>query len=166
MYSFCVFSSSFSFPSHLLPSLSLSLFFSFPSFPPPLSLSPLILFRYIINKETDAISPDKRGTKVAAHYTLTVPPGGETIIKLRLCDNESLPKSDPFGVSFDEIFEDRLKEADEFYNGIIPTSFTAEQRNIARQGYAGTYLYMTCTYVSYLHVYISFTCALINIIYL
>lgn len=58
-------------------------------------------------------------------------------MKLRLCDEESLPKGDPFGDSFDEDFASRIKEADEFYDGIIPNTFSDEQKKIARQGYAG-----------------------------
>ena len=83
------------------------------------------------------MSPDNRGTKVAAYYILKVPPGGEAVVKLRLCDEESIPKEDPFGESFDEEFAKRIEEADEFYDGIMPHSFSKEQKQIARQGYAG-----------------------------
>lgn len=44
---------------------------------------------------------------------------------------------DPFGYNFDETFEARLFEADEYYNGIIPKDFTKEERAVSRQGYAG-----------------------------
>ena len=60
---------------------------------------------------------------------------------LRLCDKEN---GDPFGAEFDKVFSDRMTEADEFYSGIIPDSFTVEQKSIARQGYAGMYGLMNC----------------------
>lgn len=93
--------------------------------------------RFLINGEKDAVSPDHRGTKVAAHYILKVPAGGDVVVKLRICDDESLPKKDPLGDEFDKMFSNRISEADEFYDGIIPNSFAPEQKNISRQGYAG-----------------------------
>jgi hypothetical protein len=32
------------------------------------------------------VNPDKRGTKAAAHYTITVGPGQRQTTRLRLCD--------------------------------------------------------------------------------
>ena len=51
-----------------------------------------ILSRYVVNGETDAVCPDKKGTKVAAYYVLEVPSGGEATVKFRLCDEDSIPK--------------------------------------------------------------------------
>jgi hypothetical protein len=90
--------------------------------------------RYVINGEGDAISPNGKGSKVCAHYVLDVPAGGEKVVQLRIRDSEIAV---PFGPEFDKIFTDREDEADEFYDGIIPKSFTPQQKNIARQGYAG-----------------------------
>ena len=42
----------------------------------------------------------------------------------------------PFA-DFDEIFTQRLKEADEFYDAVIPSESDDEAKNVARQGYAG-----------------------------
>ena len=109
----------------------------------------LFILRYVINNEKDAVSPDNRGTKVAAYYTLKVPPGGEAVVKLRLCDEESIPKEDPFGESFDKEFANRIEEADDFYDGIIPRSFSEEQKKIARQGYAGKSHYPHCDSYNY-----------------
>ena len=48
---------------------------------------------------------------------------------------------DPFGVNFDETFEERVLEANEYYDGIIPSSFTEQEKIVARQGYAGEWVY-------------------------
>src|SRR5690606_3132605 len=40
--------------------------------------------RYLIHGERDAVDPALRGTKVAWHYPLTIPAGGELSIRLRL----------------------------------------------------------------------------------
>ena len=43
----------------------------------------------------------------------------------------------PFGPGFDATFKNRLDEADDFYDGILPSEMLPEQRNVARQAYAG-----------------------------
>ena len=86
------------------------------------------------------LSPKKKGTKVAPYYLLEVPPGEERVVKMRLTDAECQPKGDPFGVEFDEVFDAREKEADDFYDQIMSKNLGPEQRNISRQAYAGTQL--------------------------
>ena len=44
-------------------------------------------FSYIIEEEKDAINLNEKGTKVAAHYFLNVPAGGEATVRLRICDD-------------------------------------------------------------------------------
>ena len=86
------------------------------------------------------LSPKKKGTKVAPYYLLEVPPGEERVVKMRLTDAECQPKGDPFGVEFDEVFDAREKEADDFYDQIMSKNLGPEQKNISRQAYAGTQL--------------------------
>ncbi|HUK88180.1 MAG TPA: hypothetical protein VLT85_10990, partial [Terriglobales bacterium] len=62
-----------------------------------------------------AVNPDKKGTKVAAHYTIKVGAGQSKVIRLRLSKASPEQKGKPFGKQFDEIFAERLREADEFY---------------------------------------------------
>jgi len=60
------------------------------------------------------------GTKVAAHYVLTVPSGGKHILRcgLLVCQDRSpLPLGEK---AFDDAISLRKKEADEFYNTVIP----------------------------------------------
>jgi hypothetical protein len=114
-------------PSHS----PLYLFHSSP-LPSP-SLPPL---RYLIDGEKEAINPKKRGTKLSPLYELEVEAGEETVLQMRLTNGEL--KSNPFGANFDEIFEDRLREADDFYKALIPTTIGPQQMLISRQAYAGT----------------------------
>ncbi len=92
--------------------------------------------RYVIHGQTDAVNPKPHGTKAAAHYRITIPAGGQVQIPLRLVA-ESEDASPTFGLPFDEIFAARQHEADEFYAQTIPATLTSDERNVARQGYAG-----------------------------
>ena len=74
---------------------------------------------------------------MAPHYVLDVPAGQQQVVCMRLTDAESVPKGDPFGVEFDEVFDARIDEADDFYNRITPNTLGPQQRNISRQAYAG-----------------------------
>ena len=47
---------------------------------------------YIVHGDKDAVNPEKKGTKVAAHYPLTLGAGESRTIRLRLSDQ---PLGDP-----------------------------------------------------------------------
>jgi hypothetical protein len=100
---------------------------------------------YLIHNKTDAVNPDKTGTKAAAHYRISVKPGKSKTISLRLSDEvpgsaktkSSAVKAQPFGKGFEEIFSARLKEADEFYESITPPALSMDEQNVMRQALAG-----------------------------
>jgi hypothetical protein len=92
--------------------------------------------RYLINGETGAVNPAGVGTKVAAHYEIDLPPGGQSVIRLRLFPQSSAP-AENFGADFDRIFQKRIAEADEFYDTKLLKSLPAEMRNIGRQCLGG-----------------------------
>jgi mannosylglycerate hydrolase MGH1-like protein len=95
---------------------------------------------YIIGDKKDSVNPALRGTKAALHYSLKIAGREEATIKLRLARNEGDRKSftpDPFGQGFEAAFADRIREADEFYDSVIPAGLDADTRNILRQAYAG-----------------------------
>jgi Glycosyl hydrolase family 63 C-terminal domain len=99
---------------------------------------------YIIHGQQHAVNPQKTGTKVAAEYRLTVPAGKAAVIRLRLTsvapdalDSAYGKGSGAFGKHFDEMLEQRRREADEFYASVIPHSLDAESAKVMRQALAG-----------------------------
>ncbi|MCJ8211265.1 glucosidase [Mucilaginibacter sp. RS28] len=78
------------------------------------------------------VNPEKKGTKAAANYLLTIAGGKSATIKLRL--SKDGPKSFD---DFDAVFASRIAEADEFYSGIITKDASADSALIQRQAFAG-----------------------------
>ncbi len=107
------------------------------------------IHEYIINDNTAAINPAKTGTKAAASYKFIVPAHAEVIVRARFCEKGSANKgtkgkkqsaskgSLTVFEDFDEILEQRISEADEFYNDITPAELSNDARNVQRQAYAG-----------------------------
>ncbi len=98
---------------------------------------------YIVHGQEGAVNPEKKGTKVAAHYRLTVPAGQSQVVRLRLSNVTPAAggpangkATDPFA-QFDSILQERRQEADEFYATVIPRSLNADQANVMRQALAG-----------------------------
>ncbi|PTX99839.1 glucosidase [Verrucomicrobia bacterium LW23] len=92
--------------------------------------------RLVINGVADAVNPRLRGTKVAPHYILTIP-GGESR-EIRLCLRaEEDSHAEVFGKHFEAVFEQRIQEANDFYESLSPPQCTPEEKLIARQAYAG-----------------------------
>jgi len=98
---------------------------------------------YIVNKDASAVNPDKTGTKASAWYQLLIPGKESRTIKLRLTDAQpsgtdinSFGKS-LLGANFDKTFSSRRKEADDFYDGIIPVALNSDQKNVMRQALSG-----------------------------
>src|SRR5262249_625279 len=91
---------------------------------------------YVVHGQQAAVNPEKKGTKVAAHYRLTVKPGECQTVRLRLCQIAPKRTADLFA-DFDDVLEVRHKEADEFYDAVIPRSLNADQANVMRQALAG-----------------------------
>jgi hypothetical protein len=89
--------------------------------------------RYLIDRAANAINPGKTGTKAAAHYRLQVPAGGSSIVRLRL---NTKATRDPFK-AFDQVFDNRLAEANEFYERITPKTLSEDERRVHRQALAG-----------------------------
>ncbi len=91
---------------------------------------------YIIGGRKDAVNPKNQGTKAAAHYVLELKPGETQTVRLRIYSAaEAAFKPDV--ATFDKTFATRIREADEFYNGLGATKLNDAERNIVRQGYAG-----------------------------
>ncbi len=91
---------------------------------------------YIVHGRQEAVNPVEVGTKVAAHYHLTLESGETRRIQLRLSDRTPDTLL-PFGEAFEEIFQQRKQEADEFYAAVIPPSLSGDAANVQRQAFAG-----------------------------
>ena len=89
--------------------------------------------RLIVDGEQGAVNPAGRGTKAAAHYALTLAAGESRTLQLRL-NQHGEPE---FGAAFDGVFDARMREADEFYDTIIPATLSDDAKNVARQAFAG-----------------------------
>ncbi len=91
----------------------------------------------VVQGRGDAVNPGKQGTKVAAHYRVTVGAGKSAVIRLRLASGAPDQKGQPFGKPFDALFDQRLREADEFYTSVTPPSASPDAANVMRQAVAG-----------------------------
>ncbi|KST66880.1 MGH1-like glycoside hydrolase domain-containing protein [Mastigocoleus testarum] len=89
---------------------------------------------YVVKGDKNAVNPDNIGTKFTAHYQLSIPPGESRSIELRLCNFDSL--QNPFA-EFEDIFEQRKQEANEFYHWINPHEISEDRRRVQRQAFAG-----------------------------
>jgi hypothetical protein len=90
---------------------------------------------YVVNGARDTVNPEQTGTKAAAHYALTISPGGTRTIRLRLSPPTHADCA--FSSMFERTFEQRIREADEFYATAIPADLSADSRNVMRQAFAG-----------------------------
>ncbi|SDY03331.1 glucosidase [Nitrosomonas sp. Nm58] len=92
---------------------------------------------YVVQGRQEAVNPGKQGTKVAAHYQVNIVAGQTTMIRLRLSRSSPEQKNKSFGKDFDRVFDDRLQEADEFYQSVTPPSVSKDTANVMRQAIAG-----------------------------
>lgn len=90
---------------------------------------------YIVHGNQDAVNPEQTGTKAAANYKLAIAPGETTTIRLRLSDTSY--STDEAFAKFEENFDARIHEADEFYQTIIPAHLSPDERLVMRQAFAG-----------------------------
>jgi len=94
---------------------------------------------YILHGQQDAINSAEIGTKVSPHYHLNVAAGAMEVVKLRLSRHAPSQLTSPFA-EFDNIFQSRLQEADDFYDEITSTKVTTEypeEAKLMRQALAG-----------------------------
>jgi hypothetical protein len=89
----------------------------------------------IVGGYPEGVNPAEVGTKVAAHYRVTVPPGGEAVLRLRLSDGA--PEGGPFGVAFETTMRARQEEADAFFDALLPAERSEDARRVMRQAVAG-----------------------------
>lgn len=91
----------------------------------------------VVDGYQETVNPGKQGTKVAAHYQLNVGAGQTEVIRLRIASGSADRIDQPFGEKFDEVFANRLREADGFYQSVTPPSVSADAAMVMRQAIAG-----------------------------
>ena len=89
----------------------------------------------VVNSDFDLLKDKKEGTKCSPLYQFTIKGGSSIEIRLRLTNKKET--SNPLTKSFETIFKDRLKEADEFYAPFIKKKAATDLQNIQRQAFAG-----------------------------
>ncbi len=90
--------------------------------------------RYIISGEKNAVNPAQQGSKAALLYHLDLAPGESTSVHLRLT---ALPESTQEWARVDQIFNDRIDEADAFYADLLALQLSDDEKLVARQAFAG-----------------------------
>ncbi len=102
--------------------------------------------RYVVNGEEAAVNPALRGTKAAANYKLDIPAGGEVVLRMQLTDSTVGVFNEPAKTAaaksvilgpFNDVFAQRIAEADEFYHELASPDLTEDGKNVQRQAFAG-----------------------------
>jgi len=91
--------------------------------------------RYVIDGEQGAIN-NQAGTKAAVHYQFSIPAGQSRTIQLRLHSEGETP-DECFGQTFQQVFDSRIRDTDEFYERLQPDKMNDDARRVSRQAYAG-----------------------------
>jgi len=92
--------------------------------------------RHVVRDEKGVVNPEPKGTKAAIWFQRTIQPGATVEIRCRLFSEKEKP-DEIFGSSFDQVFEQRIKETDTFYAGLPTAAKDPESSRIQRQAYAG-----------------------------
>jgi hypothetical protein len=97
--------------------------------------------RFLIQGQREAVNPAMTGTKAAAHYSGEIAAGQSVTIRLRFLDQNPADghKSgkDFFGPGFDQVFRQRLQEADDFYRVRAGHGVSEDAHMVQRQAFAG-----------------------------
>jgi hypothetical protein len=85
----------------------------------------------------DTVNPERRGSKCAAWYRLTVAPGATAEVRLRLRPAGAAPDPATLAADFTAVVTQRRGEADEFYAELTPAAASADEAAVMRQAFAG-----------------------------
>ncbi|MFY7901248.1 MAG: glucosidase, partial [Chitinophagaceae bacterium] len=88
----------------------------------------------IKGKNVEVLRERKKGTKFSPVYNMTIEAGETKVIYCRLCKQVL---ENPFAGGFEEVFASRKKQADDFYDAIIPATTPTDLKKIQRQAFAG-----------------------------
>lgn len=83
---------------------------------------------YVVNGDADTINPTGIGTKAAIHFIENIAAHGSVEVKVRFSDQLL---EDPFG-EFDQIFETRKKECDQYYDDLADPKLSEESKRLQK----------------------------------
>ena len=92
---------------------------------------------YVVHRKLDAVNSNHLGTKAAGLWNVQLASGEQTSVRLRLCGSEHDHSTRSSFEDFDQIFDRRIKEADEFYDEVAKGLESDDQRRVQRQALAG-----------------------------
>jgi hypothetical protein len=92
---------------------------------------------YLVSRNEATLNPHQRGTKVSAHYELTVGAGKTATIWARVSNVAPAAIGEAFGSQFAGIVQARRKDADDFYREITPSGISEDSACVMRQALAG-----------------------------
>ncbi len=90
---------------------------------------------YVVHGKKQAVNAANKGTKAAGLFRLTLAPGANATVRIRMRPSAAAI-TNAFG-EFGQIFSDRMKEADQFYEGIHAGLDNEDTRRVQRQALAG-----------------------------
>ncbi|PQO25000.1 glucosidase [Blastopirellula marina] len=90
----------------------------------------------VVDGMEGVVNPKPKGTKAAAHFQCIVPAGESVQFRLRIAPASDLPVT-PFGAEFEDIFTQRIKEADRYAKSRVSPGLTEDEQTILRQADAG-----------------------------
>jgi hypothetical protein len=102
------------------------------------------IINYVVHGQTEAVNPQKIGTKAAVQYRLTVPAGKCEVVRLRLTpvSPDGLAQaygngSGAFGQHFESVMQTRRKEVMNSMPRSSPLRSMQRQATVMRQAFAG-----------------------------
>jgi hypothetical protein len=107
---------------------------------------------YVLHGRKEAVNPEETGTKAAAYRIMMIKAGGRSVMRLRLTDADPAGSAELFS-GFSEQFEERITEANEFYQAVIPVQATEDEARVMRQAFAGMlwskqhYIFDACSWI-------------------
>jgi len=87
----------------------------------------------VVHGQTSLTNPEQKGTKAAGHIRFDIPPGESRTVYFRYSPHAQL---DPFE-SIEQLFEERIAEADAFYATTEGNVCNEDERSVQRQAFAG-----------------------------
>jgi hypothetical protein len=88
---------------------------------------------YLVHGNEKAVNMNAKGTKAAINYDLVVKGGSSETIRLRLCLDDT---KNAFA-DFENIFNERITDANEFYSNIQAGIDNEDEKMVQRQAFAG-----------------------------